>query len=82
VSVTAAADVATLPVAEQTEIVARGEREILEAAKTIRGRRAEQRRTERIERLLVTTRQSAQRCAGSSGPDRGEFLRAPKAAAS
>jgi hypothetical protein len=32
VSVTAAADVATLPVAEQTEIVARGEREILEAA--------------------------------------------------
>jgi N6-adenosine-specific RNA methylase IME4/ParB-like chromosome segregation protein Spo0J len=59
VSVTAAADVATLPVAEQTEIVARGEREILEAAKTIRGRRAEQRRTERIERLLLTTRQNA-----------------------
>jgi N6-adenosine-specific RNA methylase IME4/ParB-like chromosome segregation protein Spo0J len=59
VSVTAAADVATLPVAEQTEIVARGEREILAAAKTIRGRRAEQRRTERIERLFLTTRQSA-----------------------
>jgi N6-adenosine-specific RNA methylase IME4 len=59
VSVSAAADIATQPVDEQREIVARGEREILEAAKTIRGRRAEQRRTERIERLLVTTRQSA-----------------------
>jgi ParB/Sulfiredoxin domain len=59
VSVSAAADVATLPEDEQREIVARGERQILEAAKTIRGRRAEQRRTERIERLLVTTRQSA-----------------------
>jgi N6-adenosine-specific RNA methylase IME4/ParB-like chromosome segregation protein Spo0J len=59
VSVSAAADIATQPVDEQREIVARGEREILEAAKTIRGRRAEQRRTERIERLLVTTRQNA-----------------------
>jgi hypothetical protein len=53
VSVSAAADIATQPVDEQREIVARGEREILEAAKTIRGRRAEQRRSERIERLLV-----------------------------
>jgi len=37
VSVSAAADIATLPEAEQQEIVARGEREILEAAKAIRG---------------------------------------------
>ena len=59
VSISAAADIATQPVDEQREIVARGEREILEAAKTIRGRRAEQRRTERIERLLVTTRQGS-----------------------
>jgi N6-adenosine-specific RNA methylase IME4/ParB-like chromosome segregation protein Spo0J len=59
VSVSAAADIATQPVDEQREIVARGERDVLEAAKTIRGRRAEQRRSERIERLLVTTRQNA-----------------------
>jgi ParB-like chromosome segregation protein Spo0J len=37
VSVSAAADIATQPVDEQREIVARGEREILEAARTIRG---------------------------------------------
>jgi N6-adenosine-specific RNA methylase IME4 len=59
VSVSAAADIATQPVDEQREIVARGEREILEVARTIRGRRAEQRRTERIERLLLTARQNA-----------------------
>jgi N6-adenosine-specific RNA methylase IME4/ParB-like chromosome segregation protein Spo0J len=59
ISVSAAADVATQPIEAQREIVARGEREILEAARAIRGRRAEQRRTERIERLLVTTRQNA-----------------------
>jgi len=40
VSVSAAADVATLPVEEQVEIVARGEREILEAAKAIRAEKA------------------------------------------
>ena len=58
VSVSAAADVATLPVAEQTEVVAKGEREILAAAKAIRARKAEQRRAERVERLLATTKQS------------------------
>jgi ParB-like chromosome segregation protein Spo0J len=52
VSVSAAADVATLPVQEQQEIVARGEREILEKAKTIRAERAEARRVERIARLI------------------------------
>lgn len=36
VSVSAAADVATKPKEEQSEIVARGEKEILEAAKVIR----------------------------------------------
>jgi N6-adenosine-specific RNA methylase IME4 len=51
VSVTAAADVAALPQEQQTEIVARGEREILLASKEIRGRRAEKRRAERIERI-------------------------------
>lgn len=43
VSVSAAADVASLPKHEQAEIVARGEREILEAAKAIRAERAKER---------------------------------------
>lgn len=46
VSVAAAADVATLPKTQQAEIVARGEREILEAAKAIRQEKAEARRAE------------------------------------
>ena len=46
VSVSAAADVATLPKVEQTEIVAKGEKEILEAAKRIRLQKAEVRRAE------------------------------------
>jgi N6-adenosine-specific RNA methylase IME4 len=46
VSVSAAADVATLPKQRQAEIVARGEREILEAAKAIRQGKAEARRAE------------------------------------
>jgi hypothetical protein len=49
ISVTAAADVASLPVEEQREIVARGEREILAAAKEIRARKMEERHVERIE---------------------------------
>jgi N6-adenosine-specific RNA methylase IME4 len=44
VSVSAAADVATKPKDEQREIVARGEREILAAAKAIRGKRVEEKR--------------------------------------
>jgi len=59
VSVSAAADVATLPAQEQREIVARGEREILRAAQDIRARKAEIRRAERIERLAATCNQSA-----------------------
>jgi N6-adenosine-specific RNA methylase IME4/ParB-like chromosome segregation protein Spo0J len=59
VSVTAAADIATQPIEEQREIVARGEREILRAAQEIRAKKAEVRRAERIERLVATCNQSA-----------------------
>jgi ParB-like chromosome segregation protein Spo0J len=59
ISVSAAADVATLPAQEQREIVARGEREILEAAKVLRAKRAEQRRAERVERLVAATKGNA-----------------------
>lgn len=48
VSVSAAADVATLPKAEQAVIVARGEKEILEAAKQIRAEKAEVKKAERV----------------------------------
>lgn len=48
VSVYAAADVATLPKEEQTVIVARGEKEILEAAKSIRTEKAVAKKAERI----------------------------------
>jgi N6-adenosine-specific RNA methylase IME4 len=44
VSVSAAADVANLPIAEQQEIVARGEKEILEAAKAIRAEKVAHKR--------------------------------------
>lgn len=47
VSVSAAADVASLPAEEQVELVARGEKEILEAAKAIRAERADQKRAAR-----------------------------------
>jgi N6-adenosine-specific RNA methylase IME4/ParB-like chromosome segregation protein Spo0J len=56
VSVSAAADVATMPQADQREIVARGEREILRAASEIRARRTEVRRAERIQRLAEISR--------------------------
>lgn len=46
-----AADVARLSKEEQRAIVARGEREILEAAKRIRAEKAVERRAERIERI-------------------------------
>jgi N6-adenosine-specific RNA methylase IME4 len=52
-SVSAAADVATLPENEQREIVARGEREILQAAMQIRARKMEIRRTERIKKIAA-----------------------------
>jgi N6-adenosine-specific RNA methylase IME4/ParB-like chromosome segregation protein Spo0J len=48
VSVSAAADIASRPQDEQREIIARGEREILEHAKRIRGERAFARRAEKL----------------------------------
>lgn len=53
VSVAAAADVATLPKAEQVEIVARGTREILQAAKEIRAAKSEEKRNERLEKIIA-----------------------------
>jgi N6-adenosine-specific RNA methylase IME4/ParB-like chromosome segregation protein Spo0J len=58
VSVSAAADVATLSAQEQHKIVAQGEREILRAAQDIRARKAEIRRSERIKRLAATCNQN------------------------
>jgi N6-adenosine-specific RNA methylase IME4 len=55
VSVSAAADIATQPIEEQREIVARGKREILEAAKAIRGEEARKRYEARIARNLETS---------------------------
>lgn len=51
VSVNAAATIAEAPKEQQREIVARGEKEILEAAKQIRAEKAIARREERIEKL-------------------------------
>lgn len=54
VAVSTAAEIArALPVAEQAELVARGEKEILRASKEIRARRAEERRDERMETLAT-----------------------------
>lgn len=60
VSVSAAADVAALPKAEQREIIARGEKQILEAAKQIRSRKAEERRDERLERVREISARNAE----------------------
>ena len=59
VSVSAAADVATLPVQEQREIVARGEREILVAAKAIRVEQYAKRRAEWDARTIRLANQAA-----------------------
>jgi N6-adenosine-specific RNA methylase IME4 len=53
VSVRAAADIASQPIDEQREIVARGEREILQAAAEIRARKMEVRRAERLARVAA-----------------------------
>lgn len=53
VSINAAADVATLPKAEQVELVARGTREILQAAKEIRAAKSEEKRNERLEKIIA-----------------------------
>lgn len=56
VSINAAADVATLPKQEQAEIVAKGEKEILLAAKNIRTKKLEAKRTERITNIVEISR--------------------------
>lgn len=59
VSVSAAASVAEMPKEAQAEIVARGEREILEAAKAIRTKKAEERRAERVEKIVEISKGNA-----------------------
>lgn len=59
VSVSAAATIAEAPVEQQREIVAKGEKEILEAAKEIRAKRAEERRAERIEKIVEISKGNA-----------------------
>jgi len=48
ISVSAAADIAQAPKEQQREIVARGDKEILEAAKEIRAAKSERKRTEKV----------------------------------
>lgn len=60
VSVSAAADVATLPREEQQEIVAKGEKEILQAAKKIRAKKAVFRREERLDNLAEIAKGNAE----------------------
>ena len=52
-SISAAADIASLPQPKQTEIVARGRREILEEARKIRAAETEKRHAERIAKLAA-----------------------------
>jgi N6-adenosine-specific RNA methylase IME4 len=59
VSVAAAADVATLAPGEQTEIVARGEREILLKAKELRAKRVKQSYADRIEKFAEISKANA-----------------------
>jgi N6-adenosine-specific RNA methylase IME4 len=59
VSVSAASDVACLSKDEQREIVARGSKEILEAAKRIRAERAVERRAEWIARTVELSKANA-----------------------
>lgn len=59
VAVSTAADIATLPKAEQVEIVARGEKEILAAAKAIRAEKAVARREERLDNLAEIAKGNA-----------------------
>lgn len=59
VSVSAAATIAQAPKEQQREIVAKGEREILQAAKEIRAARGEVRRAERIEKIVEISKGNA-----------------------
>jgi len=59
VSVSAAAEVASLPKPEQQEVVARGESEIVRMANEIKARKTDQRRTERIEKIISISRSNS-----------------------
>jgi N6-adenosine-specific RNA methylase IME4 len=60
VSVSAAADIATLPRDEQAEVVAKGEREILEAAKAIRAEKAKERYAARVARIAEVSKANSE----------------------
>lgn len=60
VSVSAAADVAELPEQEQREVVARGEKEILQKAKEIRAQKAEVKKAERVEKIKTISQGNAE----------------------
>jgi N6-adenosine-specific RNA methylase IME4 len=60
--------VATLPVAEQSEIVARGEREILKVAKEIRLRGAQERHTERLQTIAAISKGNSELPTGQRYP--------------
>jgi len=60
VSVSAAADVATLSKDEQAEVVAKGEREILEAAKAIRAEKAKERHAARVARIAEVSKANSE----------------------
>jgi N6-adenosine-specific RNA methylase IME4 len=70
VSVSAAADLVELPKEEQAQIVARGEREILLAAKEIRAKNAEKKKAERID---LINRQAEEIAAGTVERPQGLF---------
>lgn len=70
VSTSAAADVATLPKTQQAEVVARGEKEIVAAAKAIRVARAAKKKAERIENVK---RQAAEIAAATPVAPSGLF---------
>jgi N6-adenosine-specific RNA methylase IME4 len=60
ISVSVAADVTSLSKTEQAEIVARGEKEIIKAAKEIRARKANERRAGRLAKLTTISEGSAE----------------------
>ena len=60
VSVSTAADIATLPKAEQAEIVKKGDKAYIAAAKSVRAEKAKKRREERIEEIAQVSAGNAE----------------------
>jgi N6-adenosine-specific RNA methylase IME4 len=58
VAVSTAADLTALPIEQQQEVVARGEREILQVAKEIRARKAAERHADSVRRLVELSQAS------------------------